>query len=170
MMYEDEAVFQQQGTVTKTWATRGLGTRVLNYPTRTSKKVIGAISAEFNPSYHFKFVDNFNTETFQAFLRQVMRHNQGRKVFMIVDNARYHHTKRLTEWLSTVKDQIELHYLPPYSPEFNGQERVWKMTRKMATHNRYFPTIESLHRTLFKRFNRFQGNPKSLRNIMAQFV
>jgi len=35
-------------------------------------------------------------------------------------------------------------YLPPYSPELNPIERVWKLTRRLATHNRYFAHVEEL--------------------------
>jgi transposase len=63
-----------------------------------------------------------------------------------------------------------LHYLPQYSPEFNAVEYVWKETRRRTTHNRFFPTLEVLKQKLFKRFNRFQGNPAALRNVLASFA
>jgi transposase len=41
------------------------------------------------------------------------------KIFLVVDNLRVHHAKRVTEWLSDKKDRIELVFLPPYAPEAN---------------------------------------------------
>jgi DDE superfamily endonuclease len=40
-----------------------------------------------------------------------------------------------------VKDFV-VDYLPPYSPELNPIERVWKLTRRQCLHNRYFPVLD----------------------------
>jgi transposase len=43
-------------------------------------------------------------------------------VFLILDNLKVHHAKLVTAWLAERKDQIEVFYLPPYSPEINPDE------------------------------------------------
>jgi transposase len=45
-----------------------------------------------------------------------------RKVFLILDNLRVHHGKKVTEWLKTNRKKIEVFYLPPYAPELNPDE------------------------------------------------
>ena len=45
-----------------------------------------------------------------------------KKVFLVLDNLRVHHAKKVTAWLEEHKDRIELFYLPPYSPEYNPDE------------------------------------------------
>jgi transposase len=47
-----------------------------------------------------------------------------KKVFLIVDNLRVHHAKPVKAWLQDHKDQIEMFYLPSYSPELNPEERL----------------------------------------------
>jgi transposase len=47
-----------------------------------------------------------------------------KKVFLIVDNLRVHHAKPVKAWLEEHKDQIEMFYLPSYSPELNPEERL----------------------------------------------
>lgn len=47
----------------------------------------------------------------------------GRKVFLILDNLRVHHSKIVKAWVLERKDQIELFYLPSYSPQLNPEER-----------------------------------------------
>ncbi|MFH0990955.1 MAG: transposase, partial [bacterium] len=39
---------------------------------------------------------------------------------------------------------LRLDFLPPYSPELNTVERVWKLTRTLCTHNRYFEHLDDL--------------------------
>ena len=48
----------------------------------------------------------------------------GRKVFLILDNLRAHHSKLMTAWVAERADQIELFYLPSYSPQLNPEERL----------------------------------------------
>ena len=55
------------------------------------------------------------------FLARLVR-DAGRKVFLILDNLRVHHSKLVKDWVSERKDKIELFYLPSYSPELNLDE------------------------------------------------
>ena len=50
--------------------------------------------------------------------------NQGKKVFLILDNLRVHHSKPVKAWAAERRDKIELFYLPSYSPELNPEERL----------------------------------------------
>ncbi len=45
-------------------------------------------------------------------------------MFLILDNLRVHHAKKVTEWTKDHKDKIEVFYLPPYTPEYNPDELV----------------------------------------------
>ncbi len=65
----------------------------------------------------------FNADRLIEFLEALIR-DAGRKVFLILDNLRVHHSKPVKEWLSTRKKQIEIFYLPSYSPELNPEERL----------------------------------------------
>lgn len=70
-LYQDEAVFQQAGTVIRTWALVGIGTNVMSAPVRKSIKVLGAVRIGANPQWHSRFVKVFNAETFIEFLDQL---------------------------------------------------------------------------------------------------
>lgn len=63
-----------------------------------------------------------NTERFIDFLAALVTDAQGRKVFLIVDNLRVHKAADVKTWLHGRKPQIELFYLPPYTPEANPDE------------------------------------------------
>ncbi|MBN1190271.1 MAG: transposase, partial [Dehalococcoidales bacterium] len=53
--------------------------------------------------------------TFISFLRRLIKDTE-RKIFMIVDNLRVHHAVKVVDWLETHKENIEIFFLPPYSP------------------------------------------------------
>ena len=48
----------------------------------------------------------------------------AKKVFLILDNLRVHHSKPVKAWVAERQDKIELFYLPSYSPELNPEERL----------------------------------------------
>jgi transposase len=48
----------------------------------------------------------------------------GRKVFLILDNLGVHHCKPVEQWLAGHSEQMEVFYLPSYSPELNPEERL----------------------------------------------
>ncbi len=167
-MYMDEAVFYVSGTKSKTWALRGKGTTVLSKASRKSKKVFGAITVEDNPHFHFRFAEVFNGKTFLKFLKGIER-QWKKKIHIIMDNAKYHFSPIVKEWVSKKKKKVTLHPLPSHSPEFNAQEGVWRITRRKMTHNKFFESEENLHSALFRQFNRFQGNPPYLRGVIEPF-
>ena len=64
---------------------------------------------------------SMNAKVMIRFLRQLIKH-AGRKVFLILDNLRVHHSKLVTQWVNAHLDEIELFFLPSYSPELNPDE------------------------------------------------
>jgi transposase len=72
------------------------------------------------------------------------------KIHLFCDNARYYRNKAVTEYLMGSK--IQLHFLPPYSPNLNPIERLWKWTKKRCLYGRYYANFnlfeESIMATL----------------------
>jgi transposase len=74
-----------------------------------------------------------------------LRHRPSkRRLVLILDNARFHHTAMVQPFLGERRQVPRLSFLPPYSPELNPVERVWKLARRMCTHNQYFPQLSDL--------------------------
>ena len=59
----------------------------------------------------------FNAIKFLRFLTVMMKRGKGKKMQIILDNARYNHAKLLLPWLEKEKVLLFLDYLPPYSPK-----------------------------------------------------
>jgi len=60
------------------------------------------------------------------------------KIHIVLDNAAAHKSRKIIDYLKN--SRIQLHYLPPYSPNLNPIERLWKIFRETALYNRYFDT------------------------------
>lgn len=67
--------------------------------------------------------DAFNADRLIEFLEALIR-DAKKKVFLILDNLRVHHSKLVKTWAEEHKKRIELFYLPGYSPELNPEERL----------------------------------------------
>ena len=168
ILFEDEVLFQQEGTIRQSWARRGVGFSVFKYPCKRKIKFYGAVSIERYPRFHFQKVDWFNAKSFEKFLKTLLKSFD--KIYLILDNARYHKAKELKPFLDDNKEHLSLYFLPSYSPELNAVEAVWKNTRKDATHNRYFPKIKRLTRAVHTRFRIYQNEPSMLAGIIKPFL
>lgn len=95
----------------------------------------------------------FNYETTIASIRDFMESKpapNGKHYVLVMDNAPWH--KKMLRLIDTEKrpeytdisDKITFLRLPPYSPDLNPIEQVWRITRKENTHNRFFETISKL--------------------------
>lgn len=62
-----------------------------------------------------------NSAIFIRFMRRLIKH-RSKKVFLIVDNLKVHHSGPVKEWIEAHKKEIELFFLPAYTPERNPDE------------------------------------------------
>ena len=112
----------------------------------------------------------FNAQTYLSFLEKIARQYHKKKIFYIQDNASYHKDGSVWEWFKDHRKTIEVHNLPPYSPEFNAAEPLWKYTRKIGTHNRYFESEDEIIDTLEIVFKKIQRNPENIRGYLKPFA
>jgi transposase len=66
---------------------------------------------------------SINAEKVLDFIKRLIK-NAGRKIFIILDNAKTHHSKVVSSWVEKNSDKVEIYYLPPYSPDLNPDEHV----------------------------------------------
>lgn len=169
-MFGDEASFWLDGTLHQTWSRIGEQPRVDTFGMRKTAHVFGAVSLEVSPRFHHQFAPVFNAVTFLGFLKQLVRKSR-RKTFLIIDNGSCHNLDDDGKaWLKANHHRLELFRLPPYSPEFNPIEGVWKATKKRTTHNRFFHTTDERDAALTATFNDFNAQPTLIAGNLARFL
>lgn len=132
-------------------------------PTRKSVACFGAVSLRTGQFVRMMCAV-FNAETFQDFLKRLLRHHtRCRRMILVLDNARYHHAVLLALFLRRQARRLTLLFLPPYSPQLAPIERVWKLTRRLATHNRYFATLPEVLLAVNACFDRWRRPNRVLR-------
>ena len=166
----DEVHFQQHGSRCRMWiAPEDSDPVVLHEPTRRSVGYFGAVRLRDGKFIYQREEGKFNADTFWTFLKRLRRasSHSGKKVCVISDNARYHHAKLHAQYRDNYADRFALDFLPPYSPDLNPIERVWKLTRKCCTHNVYFPTLESISNAVEHKFDEWAPGSNTLRKLCA---
>jgi transposase len=119
----DEAAFRSDAHRGTTWGKCGETPVVRDGGGRFGFKLISAVSARGD--MHFDVIEeSMNSEKFISFL-QKLRQDADCPVFVIADNARYHHSKKVQAFLETQQGEIMMAFLPAYSPELNPDEQVW---------------------------------------------
>lgn len=101
---------------------------------------------------------SMTAELFIDFLNRLIK-DSDKKIFLVVDNLRVHHSRYLKEWLSKNKDKIEIFYLPSYSPDRNPDEYLncdlkVGLSAKVAPKN-----MEQLKRNIKSQMTLIQKNP-----------
>ena len=76
----------------------------------------------------------------------------GKPVIIVIDNAPWHRSQALSQVLAE-HPHLQLYRLPSYSPQLNLIERLWKILRRRATHNRLFETMAELRAALRASFS-----------------
>lgn len=142
---------------------------LLHHPTRKSVGYFGAVRLRDGKFVHQREESRFNGDTFFGFLKQLHRASShaGRQVIVILDNASYHHGRVHKEWRDQASPGFALQFLPPYSPALNPIERVWKLTRRQATHNQYFDSLAAIAKSVEHQFALWRPGHVTLRRLCA---
>ena len=166
----DEVHFQQHGSRCRMWVPPETKDPVLlHHPSRHSVGYFGALRLRDGRFCFRRESETFNAETFFAFMKAFRRLSvrTGRRVVVITDNARYHHARLHKPWRAKHADRFVLDYLPPYSPELNPIERVWKLTRRQCLHNRYFSVLDEVIDAVESEFATWTRGNETLRRLCA---
>ena len=95
----------------------------------------------------------------------IEKHSEG-IIYFILDNARYHHAKKVQEWRKK-HTRIKFVFLPPYSPNLNLIERLWRFFHQQVLWNRYFETFTEFKDTSLEFFKNLQFYEKELNTLLA---
>ena len=116
----DETGISNQDQIGRTWAPKGQTPAVARTAKRISQSLISAVSNRGLMRFML-YEGALNADRFIAFLRRLTK-DARQKVFLIVDNLKVHHAKRVKAWLASHTHEIELFYLPAYAPDHNPDE------------------------------------------------
>lgn len=111
----------------------------------------------------YEQTDKVNAESIKLFLEKLRKANPGEHaVHVIWDNAGYHRSKEVQAYAREL--YIELHYLPPYSPNLNPIERLWKILHESVTYNKYHEKFSEFSEATLQFFKTIGRRKRILRS------
>jgi len=142
---------------------------VRHFPGRKSVGYFGAVRLRDGRFVYRRESECFNAQTCWEFFKGLERTSTRtrRCVVVITDNAKYHHAKLHCDWRAERVSRFELDFLPPYSPDLDPIERVWKLVRRLRLRNRHFGTLHEVTEAVEDLFENWGRSNNTLRRLCA---
>lgn len=148
------------------WSERGKQPRVIQKQSKRERLTLFGSVNPFTREVIVQKAEKGNAKTFKKYLKKVLYKNKNKgKIYMILDNVRYHHAKILKPFLEKNKHRLELVFLPAYSPDFNHMERIWWYMRKKIAHNRFVCSLEQRMQNFWQMFSHYQKPNGFIKNL-----
>lgn len=135
--------------IMKTWFPIGQQRIIPTYGKHEGVKLVGFLDYETGKVYVEEH-DRYDAEVFLQFLKNTMSLYQTGKIIMILDNAKIHHAKILTPYLEEMQGRLELVFLPPYSPNLNKIEELWRWLKDSVINNVFFSCKKEIEKAVSK--------------------
>jgi transposase len=153
------------------WIKKGKYKEILSNTGRQRLNINGAIDIE-TKEVVARYDDTLNAQSTVELLKEIeAKHPMAANIYMIIDNAKYYKCHVVNEYL--VDSKIKLVFLPPYSPNLNLIERLWKFFRKKVTKDRYcekFGEFKLACEQFFKDLKRYKLELDSLLTENFQII
>jgi len=103
----------------------------------------------------------------KVFLGEIRKEypDHGKSLHVFLDNARYNRAYSVQEKAELLN--ITLHYLPPYSPNLNLIERLWKFFKKKVVKNRYYETFDEFSDAIIAFFHGIGSHDRELETLLT---
>ena len=163
IFFSDEAGFQSDPVLGRTYGLRGQTPVVTTSGQRQSLNVISAVNAR-GEFWAVTYTGKLNAESFVCFLQNFMASQVGR-IFLVVDGHPAHKANAVKNYIQSLKGRLELHFLPPYAPDLNPDEFVWSHMKNNGVSKKPLKTNESLQSRVDHDLNRIRENPKLVKSF-----
>jgi transposase len=142
LLTEDEMILTTNTTFQKIWLPVGESPKIDISNNRKRRGIYGFLNAKTGQENAFK-TEYVNSKETVKVLDEIGKVYPNKNIVILWDNAKWHNSKEVKGFLSTTTHKIHLIHLPPYAPELNPQEHVWKAGRANVTHNKFIENIDS---------------------------
>jgi transposase len=149
------------------------GTKVISSASgRKRITILGAINAITHKPTTLITEDNCDQEMVKQHLAEIRKDYQSKgKIYAFLDNARYNHSKTVGKEAKRLN--VKLIFLPPYSPNLNLIERLWKFLKKKIRKNVYYNTFEKFKKAIsefFKNIKQYESELKTLLTLKFEII
>ena len=163
IMWGDETGINNQEYHVRGFSPKGITPEIASFSKIEKINMISAID-NYGSCRFMCYEANMTQQLFIEFLERLV-HDADRKVLFIVDNLKVHHGKIVQEWLGEHKDELELFFTSPYSPEINPDEYL-NQNLKQNVHSGIIPhTKDQIQKKVESFMHGLQESPEKVKAL-----
>lgn len=163
--FTDSTHPQHNPVVSYGWFKKGIEFDIFTNSGRSRLNINGAISLD-NMDVITRTCDTVNSDSICDLLKVIKVKNENVKnLYLIMDNASYNRSKKVKNLAN--KLEIKLIYLPPYSPNLNPIERLWKFFKKKMLYNEYYEKFDDFSSACSKFFQYIRKYRSELESLIT---
>jgi transposase len=143
----------------QTWFECGKQRKIKTYGKHQGVKLVGFLNYE-NGEIYCEEHESYNAEVFLGFLHSILSRYPNGKTVLVLDNARIHHAKLLQPFLKENQERLSLMFLPPYSPQLNLIEGLWKWLKEKVVYNVFYKTVPEIRKNVNEFLDTVNAEPQ----------
>lgn len=166
--YFVDAVHPQHNTrADYAWIKKGQEAAVPANAGRKRLNINGALNPHDVTDVVIDEADRIDQESMKRLIIQLVDKNPFKDIYLFHDNARYYYAKELREWLVQNYPSVKQIFLPPYSPNLNLIERLWKFLKKHIINYDFYPTFKEFKNKVLGFFDNIRLYKKDLQSLLT---
>ncbi|PWQ96488.1 IS630 family transposase [Leucothrix pacifica] len=162
VFWGDETGVSNQCQHTRGYAPKGQTPVIKTQAKRLRTNLISAVNNRGKLRF-MMYRETMTSRVLIRFMRRLIKDTK-RKVFLILDNLRVHHSKLVKAWLEKYKEQIEVFFLPPYTPDLNPDEYLNGDLKQHIKASSPAKTQAQLEKKVLGHLRRIQALPQRVMN------
>jgi len=149
------------------WTKKGRRMRIRSNPGRQRYNILGAYCPSDQEYLDIRGVETVNAQTLQQLIDKIrMAHPEANRIILILDNVRYNHARLIRDHL--VNTNVELLFLPTYSPNLNLIERLWRFLSGEVMNDTYHASFDEFVAAIAKVLDNLQDYADQLATLMTE--
>ena len=165
IFFLDEAGFQSDPPLARTYGLKGETPVVKTSGQRQSINVISAVNAR-GEFWAATYDGKLNAESFVLFVQNFMKGRPG-KLFLVVDGHPSHTAKAVKHYVESLEGRLELHRLPSYAPDLNPDEYVWSYMKKNGVSKKPLKQNEALRKRVEEDLVKIKSDRRLVRSFFC---
>jgi len=157
--FQDEGIFGRMSNPVGCWASSGIRPYLPLQRMRQYDYVYAALCPKTGDLFSLIMPES-NIQCMQIFLNEFQAYRGEKKTIMIMDNAGWHTTEKINQI-----PNLKLAFQPPYSPELNPVEQLWKHIRNNYTHNHFWHSLSQMEEYLCDILAKLSKRPDGIRSF-----
>lgn len=167
VVYFNDAVHPQHNTrADYGWILKGESIEIPSNPGRKKLNLNGALNATDVTDILIREDETINAQSTIRLWKSQRKRHPDKIIYNICDNARYYHCHIIREWLEK-NNWCKVIYLPPYSPNLNLIERLWKYLRKQVISYHYYEHFEDFRHAVLSFFKTIKRHKHELQSLLT---